>query len=332
MAKRKSSKRMKRGRQRASPSEQIQAGQVHSHVPSATTFFRLHVLDRESRNQIDKAMALVKPLLWMRDGGSVRRIRQARTAEELIDLIPQSGGLGARAWYERMAEFGPEVLPIMSRRLRMTTRIEDEDLQSLTYDRLIEALRWRGDDGARVLERQFDALSDYGRGLASVALGLLGKGDAADRIWNFYRRAVRDRHETFFVGALWGLIDLEDRRVGGALAHLLERGQYFYELFGFLSLAGDARVILPLLADAVQRPKEENMDAKMALVSVVHRIGKEPLLAELKKLSARDAEESGEEFAGMLLSTPMSQVREYFSMFYRGLTAEDAAQVFPGGA
>ena len=240
---------------------------------------------------MDKATALLKPLLWMRDGGSVRQIRQARTAEELIDLVPDSHGLGATAWYERMAEFGPDALPLMSRRLRMTKRIEDEELQSLTYDRLIEALRWRGDDGARVLQRRFDALSDYGQGLASVALGVLGEGQAADKIWKFYRRAVRNRRETYFVGALWGLIDLEDRRVGGALAHLLDRGQYFYELFGFLSLAGDARAILPLLTDAAQRPEEEKMHATMALVSIVHRLGKEPLLAELRKLSAHDTEE-----------------------------------------
>lgn len=52
----------------------------------------------------------------------------------------------------------------------------------------------------------------YGRGLASVALGLLGSQATANRIWRFYQAAVRNPRETHFVGALWRLIDLEDER------------------------------------------------------------------------------------------------------------------------
>lgn len=282
-------------------------------------------------SQMDKATELLKPLLWLRDGGAVRQIRQARTAEELIDLLPKSGGLGAPVWDERMRELGPKVLPLISKRLRAAKEIRDEDLRDVTYDKLIGALRWRGTAGAQVLMERFDDLSSYGRGLASVALGLLGEQRAADKIWRFYEQVVHNRRETHFVGGLWGLIDLGDKRAGGAVASLLNKGQHFYELFGFLSLAGDTRAIAPLLQDALQRPREENMDASMALVSIVHRIGKEVFLAELNKVVAvEDSDTEREAFADGLLSVPASEAQEYFALFYRGLTADDVARVFPG--
>lgn len=278
-----------------------------------------------------KATELLKPLLWLRDGRAVRQIRQAHTAGELIDLLSQSGGLGASVWDECMGEFGPEALPLISKRLRTAKEIRIENLREMTYDKLIGALRWRGAAGAQALLECFDELSDYGQGLTSVALGLLGEERAADSLWRFYQRVVHNRRETHFVGALWGLIDLGDKRAGGAVASLLSKGQYFYELFGFLSLAGDTRAIVPLLQDAVQRPREENMDATMALVSIVHRIGKEAFLTELNKVVAlEDSDTEREAFADRLLSTPASETQEHFSLFYRGLTADDLARVFSG--
>ena len=331
MTKRRDNKRGKRTQPRPRPSGEIRATDARVRVPSAATFFRFQVLDPESRSQMDKATTLLKPLLWVRDGEAVRQIRQARSVEELIDLLPQALGLGAPVWDERMRELGPEVLPLISKRLGEAKEIRDEHLREITYDKLIEDVRWRGAAGGQVLLERFDDLSDYGRELASVALGLLGEQRAADKIWQFYQRVVHNRRETHFVGALWGLIDLGDKRAGGAMASLLGKGQYFYELFGFLSLAGDTRAIIPLLQDAVQKPREENMDAAMALVSIVHRIGKEAFLAELDKVVAlEDSDVEREAFADRLLSIPASETQEYFALFYRGLTADDLARVFPG--
>jgi hypothetical protein len=331
MAKPQNGKRRKRTQQRPSPSGEMQATEARVRVPSAATFFRFQMLNAETMSLIDKATELLKPLLWVRDGKAVRQIRQARTAEELIDLLSQAGGLAAPVWYERMGELGPESLPLISKRLRTAKDIRDEHRQEITYDMLIGVLRWRGGAGAKVLLERFDDLSDYGRVLACVALGLLGERTAAEKIWRFYQRTVHNRRETHFVGALWGLIDLGDERAGGAVASLLSKTQYFYELFGFLSLAGDTRAIVPLLQDLAQRPREENMDAAMALVSIVHRIGKEAFLAELNKVVAlEDSDTEREAFADRLLSTPASETQEYFALFYRGLTAEDLARVLPG--
>jgi hypothetical protein len=73
------------------------------------------------------------------------------------------------------------------------------------------------------------------------------------------------------------------------------------------------------------------MEASMAMVSIVHRIGKDALLAELNKLAMlEDSASEREAFADRLLSTPAGEAQEYFTLFYRGLTPEDLARVFPG--
>jgi hypothetical protein len=192
MAKQRSKRRRKRTKRQASPQGRRQSKDTRTRVPSAATFFRFHVLDPETMGQMDKATALLRPLLWARDGEDVRQIQQARTAKELIDLLPRSGGLGAPAWHERMGEFGAEVVPLISKRLRTAKGIRDAHVQEMMYDKLIGALRWRGDAGARALLECFDDLSDYGRELASVALGLLGEQAAANRIWRFYQAVVRN--------------------------------------------------------------------------------------------------------------------------------------------
>ena len=331
MTKRRSSKRRKQPQRQPGPQGQHPPTDSYPRVPSAATFFRVHMLDPETMSQMDKATELLKPFLWIRDGKDVRRIQRAQTAEALIDLLPQSGGLGGPPWFERMAEFGPEVVPLVAKRLRAAKGIRDAHLQGMTYENLIGVLRWRGQAGAQALLECFDALGHYGQELACVALGLLGEQKAADKMWRFYVQLVRDPRQTRFVGALWGLIDLGDERVGGALASLLRKKRYFYELFGFLSLAGDARDVVPLLQDAAQRAKEDNMDATMALVSILQRIGKDAFLVELDKIAAaEDSASAREALADRLLSVQASEVQEYFGLFYRGLTADDLAQVFPG--
>jgi len=171
----------------------------------------------------------------------------------------------------------------------------------------------------------FDDLDEYGKSLACVTLGLLEAQGAADTIWAFYRRVQEEISENYFVGALWGLIDLKDRRAADALAGLLWNERYFYELFGFLSLAGDARSIPPLLLLSVQGRGDIQQHAAMAQLSIAHRIGREALLTEFQKAGLQTAEQqkSREAVADLILATPPREAEEYFALFYRGLTPED---------
>jgi hypothetical protein len=280
---------------------------------------------------IDRATSLLGPDLWARDGESVKQIRRAKTAEELIDLMAPARGLGEPEWQKRMRQFGPEVVPLISERLKTTKEIRDRDVRDMAFEELIGVLRWHGDAGARVLLERFGDLNDYGQSLACVMLGLLGAEQGAERIWHFYQRAMRKRRESYFVGALWGLIDLKDERAGQALATLLQNKRFFYELFGFLSLAGDVRAVFPLLEEIHGRPDKRKADPMLALISVAHRIGREALLAEFERHAAPDeSRDEMEALADDLLAKPVGDVQEYFALFYRGLTPDDLARAVPG--
>jgi hypothetical protein len=156
----------------------------------------------------------------------------------------------------------------MADRLRSARGIKDPDERDRTIDRLVEALRWRGQAGSGALLDSFDELSDYGKSLASAALGLIGpverRAEAGDKIWDFHEKVKWERQESNFVGALWGLIDLQEPRAAQALLEHLLIGKFFYELFGFLSLAGDENSIVPLLSVVMNKPADRD-DAMMAV-------------------------------------------------------------------
>ena len=298
---RQNSKQAKRKSGRRVPAQRVTSTEIR--VPSAATLFRFGVLDPTTTGLVNKATSLLKPALWARDGEAVRKIQRAKTVEEVVDLVTLASGLGEPAWQKRMRQLGPAVVPIISERLQMAKGIRDQDARDMTFEKLIGALRWRGDAGAGVLLERFGDLNDYGQSLACVMLGLLGEQEGADRIWHFYQGAVRNRRESHFVGALWGLIDLKDERAGKALADMLGKKQFFYELFGFLSLAGDARAVLPLLDEIERRPDERKAAPLMALIGVAHRIGRETLLTEFEKdASPHEPEEERELLADELLA------------------------------
>ena len=137
-----------------------------------------------------------------------------------------------------------------------------------------------------------------------------------------------DVREPYFVGALWGLIDLGDVRAAAALADLLWEGCYFYELFGFLSLAGDARAVIPLLLISTMSSasnREVGQHAAMSLLSIAHRIGREALLVEFQEVGPQTARQQRqrEGMADDILANSPRKAEEYFALFYRGLTPED---------
>jgi hypothetical protein len=142
-------------------------------------------------------------------------------------------------------------------------------------------------------------------------------------MWDYVQK-MKSRPQSYFVGALWGLIDLKDERAGQALAELLDEERSFYELYGMLALAGDARAVLPLVARMLQGKKDDKEDAAMALPAVAQRIGREALIAEFIKMSASDVEmETLEATADRFLTYPMSNVEAYFELYYRGLRSDD---------
>jgi hypothetical protein len=310
----------KRHRQKHAPPKPATS---RERVPSAVTLFRFSVRDDQSREIVDQAATKMAPMLWLRDGKIVEQIRAAETPSGVLDLAAQAHGLAEAAWMARVRQFGLAVAPLIAERLKASRDIPDEDARDTVRERLIAALRWTGLLGAKALRGCYASLDEYGQSLACVVLGLLHDTSSAGLMWDYVQK-MKSRPQSYFIGALWGLIDLQDERAGQALAELLEEERSFYELYGMLALAGDARAVLPLVARMLQGKKDDKEDAAMALPAVAQRIGREALIAEFIKMSASDVEmETLEATADRFLTYPMSNVEAYFELYYRGLRSDD---------
>jgi len=310
---------MHMAKKKKQPSKAQKLLDYQQNIPNAPTLFRLKNLDLQTQLLVRRATDKLKPILWIRDGRSVKKIEAAQSPEELMDLIPIASGLAEDAWFDRMRTFRSEdVLPLSHAR-----GIEDEDLQDMLTETLIIELRWRGEEGGKILLDCFDELSDYGKCLACVVFGLIGVRTSRDKIWGFYRKALKNRQESNLVGALWGLIDLKDPRAAGALAELLTRRFFINELFGLLSLAGDRDSIVPLLEISTRLPEDDRMSSMMAMISIAHRIGREALAEEIKRAAAGEDSIKDYKLADIILSKPASYAEEYFESFYRGFSPDD---------
>ena len=259
------------------------------------------------------------PMLWLRDGKIVEQIRAAQTPVQVLDLAASAHGLAEAAWMARVRQLSLAVVPLIAERLRASRDIPDEDARDTVRERLIAALRWTGLLGAKALRECLADLDEYGQSLACVVLGLLHDTSSAGLMLDYVQK-MHSRPQSYFVGALWGLIDLKDERAGQALAELLDAERSFYELYGMLALAGDARAVMPLIARMLQGKKDDRQDASVALAAVAQRIGRQALIAEFVKMSASDVErEPLEATADRFLTYPVSTVEEYFELYYRGL-------------
>lgn len=282
------------------------------------------MLSSVAEELITQAIKENTPSAWERNRDDVERIEQAATPDALLGLAPRAAGMVRKAWLQRAQEFGPEIVPLMADRLRHTHEIDGQDAQTRASETLIAALYRQGDTGSRALLDCFDELDDYGKSVASVALGLLGTQESADTLWAFYQRSKERPEKRYFIGPLWGLVDLGDSRAADALAEILWAACYFYEIFAMAHRAGDARAILPLVYAVLQGTAEMKEHAAHALCSVAHRIGRAALRDALQALGSQTnlPQESRESLADRILSNDPRWAEEYFAPFYEGISPE----------
>ncbi len=281
------------------------------------------VASTEAAEAMQKLTMRKAPQMLLRDGPRVQQIRRAASVVQVIDLAPHATGLANIAWHKRMREFGPPALEAIAERLPRARGLANPELGEALTEKLVGALRWHGMAGAQVLLKCFDTLSDYGKSLACVALGLLRAQAAADRMWDFYNQTRMDGQDRLFVGALWGLVDVGDPRAGLALAEQLDRRQDFYELWGLAARGGDARAILPLFEAFTRLPKSRYNDAVVAMITIGHRIGRDALIAALLgEADSAESKQQATETADLLLSKPAEWPQEYFQLFYGGFNAQ----------
>jgi hypothetical protein len=300
-------------------------------APSAPTIWRSTHLDVRTQEMLMSATIQYQPSVLTRDAKKTRKVEDAVDLEALLDLTPIAGGIAESVWYGRMQEFVPAAAGSIADRLSGDWIQRHAKDRSAIQERCIGVLRWCGEDGVDALLACWDALDDYGRSIACVALGLLGDQRSGDYIWDHYQK-VRSTRENLFVGPLWGLIDLQDQRVADALATFLDQGHEFYEMYGFMSRGGDKRFIFPLIALAMLGPDKAKGEATWALTGIAHRLGREALAAELRNSPEPDkvSESDVESFLDKIFKYSAEDVERHFEVFYdtdgsslQGFSAQD---------
>ncbi len=292
--------------------------------PKASTIARMHLLSSAAEGVISRALTRSDPDIMRDDQESIARIEQAQTPDELLDLTLAIVRTAEQIWQRRVQAFGPEILPLISARLKVARDLEDKEAQTWIEERLISVLYRFGDAGASALIHCFDDLNDYAKSLASVVLGLLGAHASADRLWVFYERAWRRTGEHYFIGPLWGLVDLGDPRASDAVADLLWAKRYFFELFPMAYKVGDARAVCPLLYAFLKGSDELRENAVWALAGVAHRIGRDALLQELRPVGSASSltEDRRLGLADAIATLPIGGANSYFAPYFQGLGAE----------
>jgi hypothetical protein len=277
-----------------------------------------------AREAFEKGSDKYKAAFWQRHHQELQQIRKAGTAEVLVAQAGQAVGLLGIIWHHRAREFGDEIVPLISGRLKTISGLADVQTRTRVVETLVGELRWRGVTGAEALLERFDGLDYHGRSLACVSLGLLGAQEAGDKIWRFYEKTLSHKNNHYFVGALWGLVDLKDSRAADTLLYLVSKPRHFYELLAMLAMAGDERAILPLMKVSMAAGPQGNQEAMLALASIGYRIGREPLVAKIEQITSGDddPETSSDKVADMILAYPPELVQRYFNPFHEGLVSD----------
>jgi hypothetical protein len=315
--KRRLKKQKARGQQAQSRPKRQPSQHEAPNLPNVSTMWRTVHLEFSVQAQLLEQALEIRPSLRQSDGPRIRRVEEAADLAALIELAPIAGGLAEYPWLKRMQAFGASTVPEIVARVRGDWLRLHRQTGAGVQERLIAALRWSGEAGAQGLADCWDGFDDYGRGLACVALGLLDAKPEADRLWTFLENTL-SAPKPHWVGALWGLIDLDDPRAADALLQCLKTEHYFYERQGFLSRAGDARAVRPLMSEILDGPERLRGDAMWALTGIAHRLGREAFA-----LALQGDEESTEELAQTIeahverfFKYPQEDVERHFETFY----------------
>jgi len=315
----------RRSAHQATPTLQ-RARDRYSPVVSAQTMWRTMHVDFSVQEELVATTLRVQPSLWQRDAEKIKRIERASDVEAVLDLAPTATGMADYAWLKRMRGFCPSGADAIAERLTGGWLCNFPKAQTGIQERCIGALRWCDNENADALMRCWDAFDDYGRSLGCILVGLLDVRPVADRVWEYFQR-IRTQPNLYFVGALWGLIDVQDPRAADALAELMAERRTFYELYGFISRTGDARFILPLVEEVLKKSEQTSADAMWALTGVAHRLGRDELLRLLSDGADNATRAQVETFVDRIFRFDQDAVERNFETFYARTLSRKLDQV-----
>ena len=306
----------KKKKTQSAPAKKV-TGDSAGSIPSAQTLFRSFQLDTSSGELLTRLTAAALPSALARDAEKIRRIESASGLAELLDLTSVANGLAEHAWHKRIRSFGPDAAPVVALWFRSYAADRPDTIESGVEERCIAALRWCGDAGVDALAASWDAFNDYGRSLTCVVWGLMKAHRMADTIWEYYR-TIDQKVKNNFVGALWGLIDLEDPRAADAIYDLMTNYGAFHELFGFIARAGNLRFIIPLLYLCIKCSKSTREDALWAATCIGYRFGKEAVIEHLNREWPQDdaTPQSNAAIVDKIFAYSEDEAKNYFSLFY----------------
>jgi hypothetical protein len=257
---------------------------------SAQTLFRMLALDPKaeealhaiyaSKNHDESSTVELQALV---------NIGKAQNPVQLISLTTQSFGVAQQAWYKRMATFGAEALPPMTRRLKSSQSIANVQERHLIVERILVALYKMGEPGAQAILDCFNNLDVYCQSLAAVALGKLNYQPATDTVWSFFQRVKGEADLGAITGALWGLADLQHPQADQALADVMNAGAQFTEQYNLVARAGGPACV-KALAHRLNRALQDEADEReryeilFALTAIGHRLGQEQYQALLSDI------------------------------------------------
>jgi hypothetical protein len=302
-------------------------------VPGAYAIMRTMHLNFGMQEKLLETAAREMPTALARDAAAIQRVENAPGLNEVLELTPEMLGFAEIAWFKRMRSFGSPAAPVIAQWFRSHVLHHPGKDHTGEHEKCIMALGWCGAAGIEAIADCWDDFDDYGRSIACMMLGLLGAHSLADKMWDFYQQVKDQSEENLFVGALWGLIELQDHRVADELLEFLMEGRDFYEIFGFLARAGDQRAVLPLLYLAMNEENEDvQSDASWAVCCIGHRIGRHALIAHMSGgTESNDLEqEKASVLADRILLPSEAEAKEYFSLFYKAEldgSADDIAQL-----
>jgi hypothetical protein len=290
-------------------------------LPLPPTLFRLSLINERASGLVERLAGPFRQLLMMRDGSALRRIEQAGTADEAVNLVTVASGLAQPAWHRKVRSFGEAALAPLAESLAASCEVPNPKRRAAIQESLLAELRWFGEPGAQIIRSVMASLGDRQQSLACVALGLVGSTDAADGIWATAASPVFDSEE-LLVGAAWALTDLEDARAGQVVAKALRQGYSAFEWYAMAERIGDEAVFLQLIERVMTTEARQKEATSFALVGIAHRLGELRLRETLIEAGCSLSE--ADEIVSDLLGRSPSISRDYFGALFAGISNEAA--------
>ena len=256
-----------------------------------------------------------------------RRIRRAKSATALLDLLPFDYPSLLGEWLDHWQAFSPTIASRAVERLAMPETYPPE-LRTSAQEHLILGLHRLGPVAIKSLIAVFAPLNDYGKALVCLALGQLDAREASDRVWEFFQQIYTTPDTGWFLGPLWALVDLGDARAADAIAQVLEDGWSLREIAVLAGRAGDARALLPLLYLMQHYPSEKvEIELVAATALVAHRVGRKAILDVLGDVPTVESDDglmlTPEALADELLMIPIAEAESALDPYFRPAQVEE---------